>query len=83
MAVGNPENYVRSVVAQIRGQDPDQPVYDIRTMKQWVDRTMEKRTLMTGVVTMFGGASLLLACIGLYGVVSYTADCASANSAFG
>jgi predicted permease len=72
--IGNPENYVQRVVAQIHREDPDQPVYDIRTMKQWVDRTLERRTLMTGIVTMFGGASLLLACIGLYGVVSFTAD---------
>lgn len=72
--IGNPENYIQAVVEQVHTEDPDQPVYDVRTMKQWVDQTMEKRSLMTGIVTVFGGASLLLACIGLYGVVSYTAD---------
>ena len=71
---GNPEAYVPAVVAQIREENPDQPVYDIRTMKAWVDRTLERRTLLTGLVAAFGAGSLLLACIGLYGVVSYTAS---------
>src|SRR5260370_8090788 len=43
-------------------------------MGGWVGRTLQARTLLTGMVALFGGASLLLACIGLYGVVSYTAD---------
>jgi len=71
---GNPEVYAKAVVEQIRKENPDQPVYDIRTMEQWVARTLERRTLMTTIVALFAGASLLLACIGLYGVVSYTAN---------
>jgi ABC-type antimicrobial peptide transport system permease subunit len=30
--------------------------------------------LLTGLVALFGGASLLLACLGLYGVIAYTAS---------
>lgn len=71
---GNPEAYAKSVVEQIRKENPDQPVYYIRTMRQWVARTLERRTLMTTIVALFAGASLLLACIGLYGVVSYTTN---------
>jgi putative ABC transport system permease protein len=71
---GHPELYTQAVVDQIRKEDPDQPVYDIRSMEEWLGRTLESRTLLTGMVTLFGGASLLLACLGLYGVVSYTAD---------
>ena len=71
--IGDPEAYTHSVVEQIHKEDPDQPVYDIRSMRQWVDRTLQRRTLLTGMVALFGGASLLLACIGLYCVVSYTA----------
>ena len=69
-----PERYTPAVIEQIRKENADQPVYDIRTMDQWVDRTLETRTLVTGMVALFGAASLLLACLGLYGVVSYTAD---------
>jgi putative ABC transport system permease protein len=70
---GNPEFQTRAVVDEIRKEDPEQPVYDIRTMQQWVGRTLERRTMLTGLVALFSGASLLLACIGLYGVVSYSA----------
>jgi putative ABC transport system permease protein len=70
----HPESYTQAVVEQIRKEDPDQPVYDVHSMEEWVGRTLQSRTLLTGLVTLFGGASLLLACLGLYGVVSYTAD---------
>lgn len=69
-----PEIYAKAVVDQIQREDSDQPVYDIRTMQQWVARTMQERTLLTGVVALFGWASLLLSSIGLYGVVSYSAN---------
>jgi putative ABC transport system permease protein len=69
-----PESYAAAVVEQIRKEDRDQPVYDVRSMEQWLGRTLQTRTLLTLMVALFGGASLLLACLGLYGVVSYTAD---------
>jgi len=71
---GPPAQFAPAVIAQIRLEDPDQPVYDVRSMDQWLDRTLQTRTLLTATVTMFGAASLFLACLGLYGVVSYTAD---------
>jgi len=43
-------------------------------MDEWLKRTLQSRSLLTGTVALFSGASLLLACLGLYGVVSYTAD---------
>ncbi|HEV2687154.1 MAG TPA: ABC transporter permease [Bryobacteraceae bacterium] len=72
--VGHPEIYTQAVVDRIHKEDPDQPVYDVRSMEQWLNRTLETRTLLTGMVAIFGAASLLLASLGLYGVVSYTAD---------
>jgi predicted permease len=70
---GRPESFVAAVVEQIHRENPDQPVYDIRSMGEWLDRSLQSRNLMTGLVTLFGGSSLLLACLGLYGVVSYAA----------
>ena len=72
--VGNPDLYMHAVVDQIHKEDPDQPVYEVRSMSQWIDRTLRRRTLLTGMMALFGGGSLLLACIGLFGVVSYTAN---------
>jgi predicted permease len=70
---GHAESFTPAIVEQIHKEDPDQPVYDIRTMDQWLEQTVQSRKLMTGLVVLFGSASLLLACLGLYGVVSYTA----------
>ena len=61
------------MVEQIRKENPDQPVYDVRSLKDWVDQSLQSRNLLTGLVTLFGGSSLLLSCLGLYGVVSYGA----------
>jgi ABC-type antimicrobial peptide transport system permease subunit len=62
-----------AVIEQIRKEEPEQPVYEVRNMEQWLGRTLQSRNLLSGLVGLFGGASLLLACLGLYGVVSYTA----------
>jgi putative ABC transport system permease protein len=70
--VGRPEGFSAVVIDQIRQEDPDQPVYDVRTMDAWMSQTLGTRQLMTWLVAFFGGASLLLASLGLYGVISYT-----------
>ncbi len=70
---GRPESFTQAVVEQIRAEDPDQTVYDVRSMDQWVAQNLESRDLTTGLVGLFAAASLLLACLGLYGVVSYSA----------
>jgi predicted permease len=70
---GRPESFTSAIVEQIHREDPDQPVYHVRSMEDWLDRSLQSRNLLTGLVTLFGGASLLLACLGLYGVVSYGA----------
>jgi hypothetical protein len=70
---GHPESFVAAVAEQIHGENPDQPVYDVRPMGDWLDRSLQSRNLLTGLVTMFGGSALLLACLGLYGVVSFGA----------
>jgi putative ABC transport system permease protein len=68
---GQPASFASAVVEQIHTEDPDQPVYDVRSMQDWVDRSLRSRNLLTALVALFGGSSLLLACLGLYGVVSY------------
>jgi putative ABC transport system permease protein len=70
---GEPAAFASAVVEQIHAEDPDQPVYDVRSMQDWVNRSLQSRNLLTALVILFGGSSLLLACVGLYGVVSYSA----------
>jgi predicted permease len=70
---GRSESFTSAIVEHIQRENPDQPVYDIRSMQDRLDQSLQSRNLMTGLVALFGGSALLLACLGLYGVVSYGA----------
>jgi hypothetical protein len=59
------------VIAAVRQENPEQAVYDVRTLEDWRDRVLQTQQLLTGLVALFGGATLLLASLGLYGVVSH------------
>lgn len=66
-----PETIVRSVVAAIRAVDPEQPVYDVRSMTAVVDRITGQERLTAAVLALFAGVALLMSAVGVYGVVSY------------
>jgi predicted permease len=68
---GRPESFTSAVVERIQSENPDQPVHDVRSLQDRLDQSLRSRNLMTGLVAMFGGSALILACLGLYGVVSY------------
>ena len=59
------------VIRAIRSVDPEQSVYDVRTMSEIVDRSLARRRLTTVLVAGFGGLALMLAAVGVYGVVAY------------
>jgi putative ABC transport system permease protein len=52
--------------------DKDLPVYNIRTMDEVVDTTLELRKFGLILVSTFAGLALLLAAVGAYGVISYS-----------
>jgi predicted permease len=55
----------------VRNVDPNQPVYDLKTMKQRVDESMVGRVFLVVLLSIFAGLALLLATLGLYGVINY------------
>ena len=70
--LGRPDSFAAAVLQKIHEVDPDQPVFDVRSMDEWMTRTLSTRDLVTWLVGLFAVASLILGCLGLYGVVSYT-----------
>ena len=52
--------------------DRDQPVTDVRSMSELVDATLGRPRLTVLLLTAFAGTALLLALIGLYGLIAYS-----------
>jgi putative ABC transport system permease protein len=59
-----------AVLEAIRSIDPDQPVYEVRTMNDVLARSIAPRRLNTMMIVVFAGSALALAAVGLYGVVA-------------
>lgn len=69
---GDPMSYVRSVQEAVWSVDKDQPMYKFRTVESLIDRSLSDRRLNMGVLAVFALTALVLAAIGLYGVIAYT-----------
>jgi len=65
------EALVAPVVKAIRSVDAQQSVFDVQTMTRIIDRSLARRRLTTMLMVGFGGLALLLAAVGIYGVVAY------------
>jgi len=68
---GDPLAMAPAVERTIRTLDKDQPVSDIRTMSQWVAKTLAQARFSSTVLSIFAGLALVLAAVGIYGVMSY------------
>jgi putative ABC transport system permease protein len=67
----DPASFAPLVEREVRGLDKDQPISDVRTMDQWVARTLSQARFSSTLLTTFAALALLLAAIGIYGVMSY------------
>ncbi|MGH7594494.1 MAG: ABC transporter permease [Gemmatimonadales bacterium] len=68
---GDPRSYVGAVRSAIHGLDRDLPMAQITTMDDLVSASMGQRRLSTVLLGIFSGLALLLASLGIYGVMSY------------
>ena len=69
---GDPRPLTTAIREQVLAVDPNQPVYDVKTMDERVAVTLETRRFAVVLLGIFGGLGLLLAAIGLYGVLAFT-----------
>lgn len=67
---GDPEALITSVKSQIWSADRNLPVFEVRTMEQILDEDTSQRKFQSFVMTVFAGLALVLASIGLFGVLS-------------
>ena len=68
---GDPASMANSIAAAVRSVDSDLPLDQVRTMDQVVDESLAGERFSTVLFASFAGLALLLAAIGIYGVMSF------------
>jgi predicted permease len=68
----DPTSLIAAVRNAIHSVDRDQPISDVRTMQRIISESVASRRLTMALIALFAGLALLLAGIGLYGLVSYS-----------
>jgi putative ABC transport system permease protein len=69
---GDPLRFASSVRAQALAIDRDQPISAVKTMEDLVEEEVGQRRLVVTLLGSFAAVALLLALVGIYGVISYS-----------
>jgi len=68
----DPESLAAIIGKEVHALDPDQPLYHVRTMEQWMADSVARRRLALELLAIFAGLALVLAAVGIYGTTSFS-----------
>jgi len=68
----DPVGFAAAIQNEIRAVDPDQPVSDVRPLTALVSNSIGRQRFNMLLLIIFAGVALILASVGIYGVMSYT-----------
>src|SRR5207247_5156199 len=69
--MGNPTNLITAIRHEVQTMDKNLPVFDVKTLTQQVGESLFQERLVATLTSFFGLLALLLASIGLYGIMSH------------
>jgi len=69
---GDPKSLALQIERAVHAIDPDQPVFHVRTMEEWMADSVARRRLALDLLAIFAGLALLLAAVGIYGTTSFS-----------
>jgi putative ABC transport system permease protein len=69
---GDPKGLAAMTEREIHALDPDQPVFHVRTMEEWMADSVARRRLALILLAIFAGLALVLAAVGIYGTTSFS-----------
>jgi putative ABC transport system permease protein len=68
----DPLNLTAAVRQQVQALDPNQPVYNVSTMERTIEESLVTQRLSMTLLAFLAALALILAAVGIYGVMSYT-----------
>jgi putative ABC transport system permease protein len=68
----DPASLVPRIRTEVNALDPDVPVAGVATLESWVTKARAQTRFLLALITTLAGLALVLAALGLYGVISYS-----------